>query len=407
MGFDEFSTQLDPWGQASDTQNRDDDGQPDPSPWDMDDEPPTAQTPTSEKPPADNPVWGTDIQDPDTQPTTVFDTWQDGDGASDDPWGSAAYTSQPSNRQAQPTYDDTAAPTDDMGDYADEDDSDDGNDRKPIIIAFIAALILALFACGGYAGYSMYQSHQRTQAAQQAEQSRKQHEFEADTAYKDAQAAARKLIATIKESAYKDDQALQKAVSLLETQANTEPANRDAETVEAMTDKLEASTSQLQHAYDQLVTAQVDKLKTRRDTLVKTADGLDAPAGEGRDSMLKLADTLRNANITADNQADVSKQCDDLESLIAKNKKAKEEADKKAKEAKEEQERKKAEEEAQQQAEQQAQQQYTPPQQQYTPQPQYTPQYTPAPQPQTPQQPSGGGPTFVPDTDGGNDASDM
>ena len=123
--------------------------------------------------------------------------------------------------------------------------------------------------------------------------------------------------------------------------------------------------------------------------------------------MPKRADTLRKADITADNQTGIGKQCDDLESLIAKNRKAKEDADRKAKAAKEEQERKKAEEEAQRQAEQQA-----PQQQQYTPlQPQYTPQYTPAPQPQpqpqVPQQPSGGGSTFVPDTGGGSDASDM
>ena len=194
----------------------------------------------------------------------------------------------------------------------------------------------------------------------------------------------------------------------LETQANAEPSSRDIETVNTMTDKLKNATSRVQHTYGQLVADHVAKLRTRRDTLVKTADGLkDAPAGEWRDKMLKLANALRNADITADNQTGIGKQCYDLESLIAKNRKAKEDADRKAKAAKEEQERKRAEEEAQRQAEQQAQQQqqYTPPQQQYTPQ--YTPAPQPQPQPQVPQQPSGGGSTFVPDTGGGSDASDM
>lgn len=299
----------------------------------------------------------------------------------------------------------------DMSDYADEDDNTNDSNRKPIIITIITVLILALLAGGGYAGYSMWQSHQRAQIAQQAEQSRKQHEFEAANAYKDAQTAARTLITTIKESAYKDDKTLQQEVEQLETQANAEPSSRDIETVNTMTDKLKTATSQLQHTYGQLVADHVGKLKTRRGTLVKTADGLkDAPAGEWRDKMLKLADTLRNADITADNQTGIGKQCDDLESLIAKNRKAKEDAGRKAKAAKEEQERKKAEEEAQRQAEQQAQQQqqYTPPQPRYTPQ--YTPeapQPQPQPQPQVPQQPSGGGSTFVPDTGGGSDASDM
>ena len=311
--------------------------------------------------------------------------------------------------------DDAHTPPMDMSDYVDEDDNANGSNRKPVIIAIITVLILTLLAGGGYAGYSMWQSHQRAQVAQQAEQSRKQHEFEAANAYKDAQASARTLIATIKESAYKDDKTLQQEVEQLETQANAEPSSRDIETVNTMTDKLKNATSRVQHTYGQLVADHVAKLRTRRDTLVKTADGLkDAPAGEWRDKMLKLANALRNADITADNQTGIGKQCDDLESLIAKNRKAKEDADKKAKAAKEEQERKRAEEEAQRQAEQQAQQQqqYTPPQQQYTaPQPQYAPQYTPAPQPQpqpqTPQQPSGGGSTFVPDTGGGSDASDM
>ncbi len=304
--------------------------------------------------------------------------------------------------------DDAHTPPMDMSDYADEDDNTNDSNRKPIIITVITVLILALLAGGGYAGYSMWQSHQRAQVAQQAEQSRKQHEFEAANAYKDAQASARTLIATIKESAYKDDKTLQQEVEQLETQANAEPSSRDIKTVNTMTDKLKTATSQLQHTYGQLVADHVAKLKTRRDTLVKTADGLkDAPAGEWRDKMLKLADTLRNADITADNQTGIGKQCYDLESLIAKNRKAKEDADRKAKAAKEEQERKKAEEEAQRQAEQQApqQQQYTPPQPQYTPQ--YTPAPQPQPQPQVPQQPSGGGSTFVPDTGGGSDASDM
>lgn len=365
---------------------------------------------TPEEQPASDPIWGStpqsDSHEPDMQTTEVLDTWQD-DSTADDPWLMAGYSAQTAT--SMPTEpDDAHTPPMDMSDYVDEDDNTNDSNRKPVIITIIIVLILALLAGGGYAGYSMWQSHQRAQVAQQAEQSRKQHEFEAANAYKDAQASARTLITTIKESAYKDDKTLQQEVEQLETQANAEPSSRDIETVNTMTDKLKNATSRVQHTYGQLVADHVAKLKTRRDTLVKTADGLkDAPAGEWRDKMLKLANALRNADITADNQTGIGKQCDDLESLIAKNRKAKEDADKKAKAAKEEQERKRAEEEAQRQAEQQAQQQqqYTPPQPQYTPQ--YTPAPQPQPQPQVPQQPSGGGSTFVPDTGGGSDASDM
>ena len=421
VGFAEFSTQLDPWGQTPDSGSKpanDPHASSATTIWgDTASEP--AKTAcrdtdtTPEKHPASDPIWGSAPQELDMQTTEVLDTWQD-DSTADDPWLMAGYSAQTATSMpVEP--DDAHTPPMDMSDYVDEDDNANGSNRKPVIIAIITVLILTLLAGGGYAGYSMWQSHQRAQVAQQAEQSRKQHEFEAANAYKDAQASARTLIATIKESAYKDDKTLQQEVEQLETQANAEPSSRDIETVNTMTDKLKNATSRVQHTYGQLVADHVAKLRTRRDTLVKTADGLkDAPAGEWRDKMLKLANALRNADITADNQTGIGKQCDDLESLIAKNRKAKEDADKKAKAAKEEQERKRAEEEAQRQAEQQAQQQqqYTPPQQQYTaPQPQYAPQYTPAPQPQpqpqTPQQPSGGGSTFVPDTGGGSDASDM
>lgn len=421
VGFAEFSTQLDPWGQTPDSGSKpanDPHASSATTIWgDTASEP--AKTAcrdtdtTPEKHPASDPIWGSAPQELDMQTTEVLDTWQD-DSTADDPWLMAGYSAQTATSMpVEP--DDAHTPPMDMSDYVDEDDNANGSNRKPVIIAIITVLILTLLAGGGYAGYSMWQSHQRAQVAQQAEQSRKQHEFEAANAYKDAQASARTLIATIKESAYKDDKTLQQEVEQLETQANAEPSSRDIETVNTMTDKLKNATSRVQHTYGQLVADHVAKLRTRRDTLVKTADGLkDAPAGEWRDKMLKLANALRNADITADNQTGIGKQCYDLESLIAKNRKAKEDADKKAKAAKEEQERKKAEEEAQRQAEQQAQQQqqYTPPQQQYTaPQPQYAPQYTPAPQPQpqpqVPQQPSGGGSTFVPDTGGGSDASDM
>ncbi|RYQ41917.1 hypothetical protein [Bifidobacterium pseudolongum] len=421
VGFAEFSTQLDPWGQTPDSGSKpanDPHASSATTIWgDTASEP--AKTAcrdtdtTPEKHPASDPIWGSAPQELDMQTTEVLDTWQD-DSTADDPWLMAGYSAQTATSMpVEP--DDAHTPPMDMSDYVDEDDNANGSNRKPVIIAIITVLILTLLAGGGYAGYSMWQSHQRAQVAQQAEQSRKQHEFEAANAYKDAQASARTLIATIKESAYKDDKTLQQEVEQLETQANAEPSSRDIETVNTMTDKLKNATSRVQHTYGQLVADHVAKLRTRRDTLVKTADGLkDAPAGEWRDKMLKLANALRNADITADNQTGIGKQCYDLESLIAKNRKAKEDADKKAKAAKEEQERKRAEEEAQRQAEQQAQQQqqYTPPQQQYTaPQPQYAPQYTPAPQPQpqpqTPQQPSGGGSTFVPDTGGGSDASDM
>lgn len=421
VGFAEFSTQLDPWRQTPDSGSKpanDPHASSATTIWgDTASEP--AKTAcrdtdtTPEKHPASDPIWGSAPQELDMQTTEVLDTWQD-DSTADDPWLMAGYSAQTATSMpVEP--DDAHTPPMDMSDYVDEDDNANGSNRKPVIIAIITVLILTLLAGGGYAGYSMWQSHQRAQVAQQAEQSRKQHEFEAANAYKDAQASARTLIATIKESAYKDDKTLQQEVEQLETQANAEPSSRDIETVNTMTDKLKNATSRVQHTYGQLVADHVAKLRTRRDTLVKTADGLkDAPAGEWRDKMLKLANALRNADITADNQTGIGKQCYDLESLIAKNRKAKEDADKKAKAAKEEQERKRAEEEAQRQAEQQAQQQqqYTPPQQQYTaPQPQYAPQYTPAPQPQpqpqTPQQPSGGGSTFVPDTGGGSDASDM
>lgn len=414
VGFAEFSTQLDPWGQTPDSGSK-----PENDPhassattiWgDTASEPAkTARRDTDTTPeehPASDPIWGSAPQEPDMQTTEVLDTWQD-DSTADDPWLMAGYSAQTAT--SMPTEpDDAHTPPMDMSDYVDEDDNTNDSNRKPVIITIIIVLILALLAGGGYAGYSMWQSHQRAQVAQQAEQSRKQHEFEAANAYKDAQASARTLITTIKESAYKDDKTLQQEVEQLETQANAEPSSRDIETVNTMTDKLKNATSRVQHTYGQLVADHVAKLKTRRDTLVKTADGLkDAPAGEWRDKMLKLANALRNADITADNQTGIGKQCDDLESLIAKNRKAKEDADKKAKAAKEEQERKRAEEEAQRQAEQQAQQQqqYTPPQPQYTPQ--YTPAPQPQPQPQVPQQPSGGGSTFVPDTGGGSDASDM
>lgn len=413
VGFAEFSTQLDPWGQTPDSGSKPEDDPHASSAttiWDTASEP--AKTAcrdtdtTPEEHPASDPIWGSAPQELDMQTTEVLDAWQD-DSTADDPWLMAGYSAQTATSMPMEP-DDAHTPPMDMSDYADEDDNTNDSNRKPIIITVITVLILALLAGGGYAGYSMWQSHQRAQVAQQAEQSRKQHEFEAANAYKDAQASARTLIATIKESAYKDDKTLQQEVEQLETQANAEPSSRDIETVNTMTDKLKTATSQLQHTYGQLVADHVAKLKTRRDTLVKTADGLkDAPAGEWRDKMLKLADTLRNADITADNQTGIGKQCYDLESLIAKNRKAKEDADRKAKAAKEEQERKKAEEEAQRQAEQQApqQQQYTPPQPQYTPQ--YTPAPQPQPQPQVPQQPSGGGSTFVPDTGGGSDASDM
>lgn len=416
VGFAEFSTQLDPWGQTPDSGSKPEDDPHASSAttiWDTASEP--AKTAcrdtdtTPEEHPASDPIWGSAPHEPDMQTTEVLDTWQD-DSTADDPWLMARYSAQTATSMPTEPDDAHASPMD-MSDYADEDDNTNDSNRKPIIITIITVLILALLAGGGYAGYSMWQSHQRAQIAQQAEQSRKQHEFEAANAYKDAQTAARTLITTIKESAYKDDKTLQQEVEQLETQANAEPSSRDIETVNTMTDKLKTATSQLQHTYGQLVADHVGKLKTRRGTLVKTADGLkDAPAGEWRDKMLKLADTLRNADITADNQTGIGKQCDDLESLIAKNRKAKEDAGRKAKAAKEEQERKKAEEEAQRQAEQQAQQQqqYTPPQPRYTPQ--YTPeapQPQPQPQPQVPQQPSGGGSTFVPDTGGGSDASDM
>ncbi|RYQ48457.1 phosphopeptide-binding protein [Bifidobacterium pseudolongum subsp. globosum] len=421
VGFAEFSTQLDPWGQTPDNGGKPED---DPNAssattiWgDTASEPAKtarrdADT-TLEEQPVSDPIWGStpqsDSHEPDMQTTEVLDTWQD-DSTANDPWLMAGYSAQTATSMPTEPDDAHTSPMD-MSDYADKDDNTNDSNRKPIIITIITVLILTLLAGGGYAGYSMWQSHQRAQIAQQAEQSRKQHEFEAANAYKATQTAARTLIATIKESAYKDDKTLQQEVEQLETQANAEPSSRDIETVTTMTDKLKTATSRVQHAYDQLVTTHVGKLKTRRDTLVKTADGLkDAPAGEWRDKMLKLANTLRNADITADNQTGIGKQCDDLESLIAKNRKAKEDADRKAKAAKEEQERKKASEEAQRQAEQQAQQQqqYTPPQPQYTPQ--YTPeapQPQPQPQPQVPQQPSGGGSTFVPDTGGGSDASDM
>lgn len=421
VGFAEFSTQLDPWGQTPDNGGKPEDG-PNASSattiWgDTASEPAKtarrdADT-TLEEQPVSDPIWGStpqsDSHEPDMQTTEVLDTWQD-DSTANDPWLMAGYSAQTATSMPTEPDDAHTSPMD-MSDYADKDDNTNDSNRKPIIITIITVLILTLLAGGGYAGYSMWQSHQRAQIAQQAEQSRKQHEFEAANAYKATQTAARTLIATIKESAYKDDKTLQQEVEQLETQANAEPSSRDIETVTTMTDKLKTATSRVQHAYDQLVTTHVGKLKTRRDTLVKTADGLkDAPAGEWRDKMLKLANTLRNADITADNQTGIGKQCDDLESLIAKNRKAKEDADRKAKAAKEEQERKKASEEAQRQAEQQAQQQqqYTPPQPQYTPQ--YTPeapQPQPQPQPQVPQQPSGGGSTFVPDTGGGSDASDM
>lgn len=421
VGFAEFSTQLDPWRQTPDSGSKpanDPHASSATTIWGDTASEPAKTTcrdtdTTPEKHPASNPIWGSAPQELDMQTTEVLDTWQD-DSTADDPWLMAGYSAQTATSMpVEP--DDAHTPPMDMSDYVDEDDNANGSNRKPVIIAIITVLILTLLAGGGYAGYSMWQSHQRAQVAQQAEQSRKQHEFEAANAYKDAQASARTLIATIKESAYKDDKTLQQEVEQLETQANAEPSSRDIETVNTMTDKLKNATSRVQHTYGQLVADHVAKLRTRRDTLVKTADGLkDAPAGEWRDKMLKLANALRNADITADNQTGIGKQCYDLESLIAKNRKAKEDADKKAKAAKEEQERKRAEEEAQRQAEQQAQQQqqYTPPQQQYTaPQPQYAPQYTPAPQPQpqpqTPQQPSGGGSTFVPDTGGGSDASDM
>ena len=421
VGFAEFSTQLDPWGQTPDSGSKPEDDPHASSATTIWGD--TASEPakiarrdtdtTPEEHPASDPIWGSAPQEPDMQTTEVLDTWQD-DSTADDPWLMAGYSAQTATSMPMEP-DDAHTPPMDMSDYVDEDDNANGSNRKPVIITIIIVLILALLAGGGYAGYSMWQSHQRAQVAQQAEQSRKQHEFEAANAYKDAQASARTLIATIKESAYKDDKTLQQEVEQLETQANAEPSSRDIETVNTMTDKLKNATSRVQHTYGQLVADHVAKLKTRRDMLVKTADGLkDAPAGEWRNKMLKLSNALRNADITADNQTDIGKQCNDLESLIAKNRKAKEDADKKAKAAKEEQERKRAEEEAQRQAEQQAQQQqqYTPPQQQYTsPQPQYAPQYTPAPQPQpqpqTPQQPSGGGSTFVPDTGGGSDASDM
>lgn len=421
VGFAEFSTQLDPWGQTPDSGSKPEDDPHASSATTIWGD--TASEPakiarrdtdtTPEEHPASDPIWGSAPQEPDMQTTEVLDTWQD-DSTADDPWLMAGYSAQTATSMPMEP-DDAHTPPMDMSDYVDEDDNANGSNRKPVIITIITVLILTLLAGGGYAGYSMWQSHQRAQVAQQAEQSRKQHEFEAANAYKDAQASARTLIATIKESAYKDDKTLQQEVEQLETQANAEPSSRDIETVNTMTDKLKNATSRVQHTYGQLVADHVAKLKTRRDMLVKTADGLkDAPAGEWRNKMLKLSNALRNADITADNQTDIGKQCNDLESLIAKNRKAKEDADKKAKAAKEEQERKRAEEEAQRQAEQQAQQQqqYTPPQQQYTsPQPQYAPQYTPAPQPQpqpqTPQQPSGGGSTFVPDTGGGSDASDM
>ena len=420
VGFAEFSTQLDPWGQTPDSGSKPEDDPHASSATTIWGD--TASEPakiarrdtdtTPEEHPASDPIWGSAPQEPDMQTTEVLDTWQD-DSTADDPWLMAGYSAQTATSMPMEP-DDAHTPPMDMSDYVDEDDNANGSNRKPVIITIITVLILTLLAGGGYAGYSMWQSHQRAQVAQQAEQSRKQHEFEAANAYKDAQASARTLIATIKESAYKDDKTLQQEVEQLETQANAEPSSRDIETVNTMTDKLKNATSRVQHTYGQLVADHVAKLKTRRDMLVKTADGLkDAPAGEWRNKMLKLSNALRNADITADNQTDIGKQCNDLESLIAKNRKAKEDADKKAKAAKEEQERKRAEE-AQRQAEQQAQQQqqYTPPQQQYTsPQPQYAPQYTPAPQPQpqpqTPQQPSGGGSTFVPDTGGGSDASDM
>ena len=421
VGFAEFSTQLDPWGQTPDSGSKPEDDPHASSATTIWGD--TASEPakiarrdtdtTPEEHPASDPIWGSAPQEPDMQTTEVLDTWQD-DSTADDPWLMAGYSAQTATSMPMEP-DDAHTPPMDMSDYVDEDDNANGSNRKPVIITIITVLILTLLAGGGYAGYSMWQSHQRAQVAQQAEQSRKQHEFEAANAYKDAQASARTLIATIKESAYKDDKTLQQEVEQLETQANAEPSSRDIETVNTMTDKLKNATSRVQHTYGQLVADHVAKLKTRRDMLVKTADGLkDAPAGEWRNKMLKLSNALRNADITADNQTDIGKQCNDLESLIAKNRKAKEDAYKKAKAAKEEQERKRAEEEAQRQAEQQAQQQqqYTPPQQQYTsPQPQYAPQYTPAPQPQpqpqTPQQPSGGGSTFVPDTGGGSDASDM
>lgn len=414
VGFAEFSTQLDPWGQTPDSGSKPEDDPHASSATTIWGD--TASEPakiarrdtdtTPEEHPASDPIWGSAPQEPDMQTTEVLDTWQD-DSTADDPWLMAGYSAQTATSMPMEP-DDAHTPPMDMSDYVDEDDNANGSNRKPVIITIITVLILTLLAGGGYAGYSMWQSHQRAQVAQQAEQSRKQHEFEAANAYKDAQASARTLIATIKESAYKDDKTLQQEVEQLETQANAEPSSRDIETVNTMTDKLKNATSRVQHTYGQLVADHVAKLKTRRDTLVKTADGLkDAPAGEWRDKMLKLANALRNADITADNQTGIGKQCDDLESLIAKNRKAKEDADKKAKAAKEEQERKRAEEEAQRQAEQQAQQQqqYTPPQPQYTPQ--YTPAPQPQPQPQVPQQPSGGGSTFVPDTGGGSDASDM
>lgn len=420
VGFAEFSGQLDPWGQADDDQqaNQSSTTQPDadstttdPIWGDMAEPAATTIEPPSEPP--DDP-WQTDPADttPPSDAPTLAGTATNDPWGMGDPWDTTPFTADTTPDNAAPTPSPAPDATDGYDDTPDTDD-DGQRSRKPIIITLIVAIILAFTACAGFAAYSITQSHRQAEAAQQAEQSRKQREFDATNAYKDAQNTARRLIAEIRDSACKDDKALKQATNQLDTLASKKPASRDAKTVQTMTDKLTASTGDVRNMYDQLMEARIGKLKTRRDTLVKTADGLkDAPKSDDRTRMTNLADTLRNLDITADNQAETAKQCDDLDTLIAKNRKAKEEADKKAKAAKEEQERRKVEEEAQRQAQQQQEQQVTP-QPQYTPQyttpaPQYTPQpqpqYTPQPQPQ-PQQPSG--PTWVPDTGGGNDSSDM
>ena len=115
--------------------------------------------------------------------------------------------------------------------------------------------------------------------------------------------------------------------------------------------------------------------------------------------MLKLLDALRNADITADNQTGIGKQCYDLESLIAKRtgKPRRRTPTEKRKRPRRNRNARKAEEEEAQRAEQQAPQQQRSTRHRST---QYTPQYNAGANHshnhRYPQQPSGGGSTFVP-----------
>lgn len=361
----------DDWGDWDDNADTDGDGWSDPAPEQ------TAPVETPPKTTSDgggDGLWGDDALDDST-----------------DDWGSATTVMAPVNEKPDnglmglEEFSDPAPTSEET-----DDDTEGSGIGKRIAIIALAVVLAAGVGVGGWFAWQAFQHHQETVRQEQAASEAEQQLAEAKTGFDTSVDKANTLMKKIEAGEFKDNETLKPLVTALQTAVKVTPRNT-VEGYKTATDSVESGYEKLNTEYQKLVKAKLGDVETRLREAVSKAESLkDAPDGDDKTAMLKLAEQWKDATVSEKNFDEASEALSKLNELNGKVETAKQDKEKQDADAK-------AAEEAQKQAEEQSQQQS------YTPS--YTPQKQQSTTPSTPSTPST--PQWVPDTGGGTSGGNL